>query len=160
MPPRDFWPGNISEKRVKEKKEKGWKKWDEKKEYCKNCKREGGKLEMKVGKVIKRGEGEDLFFFFFFFFCFSLLKTTEICFGSTRNGKFSTGKSISRREKNQERWLCPLRKICLLRPCLRVGCPGFSCVALLQLSQSRTLGPRMLGTNQCTLWDTWKRSFA
>ena len=44
--------------------------WDEKKENCKNCKREGGKLEikvgMKVGKAIKRGE--DLFFSFFFFF--------------------------------------------------------------------------------------------
>ena len=35
-------------------------------------KREGGKLEMEVGKVAKRGE--DLFFFFFF--CFSLLKAT------------------------------------------------------------------------------------
>ena len=44
-------------------------------------------MELEVGKVIKRGE--DLFFFFlsfffFFFFCFSLLKMTEICFGSTK----------------------------------------------------------------------------
>ena len=40
---------------------------------------------MEVGKAIKRGE--DPFFFCFvclFFFCFSLSKTTEICFGSTK----------------------------------------------------------------------------
>ena len=48
---------------------------------------------MEVGKVIKKGE--DLFFFFFFF-CFSLLKTTEICFGSTKMGIFY-------REKNLEK---------------------------------------------------------
>ena len=42
---------------------------------------------MEVGKVIKRGE--DPFFFFFFF---SLLKTMEICFGSTKTGIFYRGK--------------------------------------------------------------------
>ena len=48
---------------------------------------------------------------------FSLLKTTEICFGSTKMGifywekkKFHTGK------KNQEKWFCPLWKIFLLCP--------------------------------------------
>ena len=50
-----------SEARKKGKRGENW----EKKE---NCKREGGKLEMEVGKVIKRGE--DLFFFFFFAFHF------------------------------------------------------------------------------------------
>ena len=46
------------------------------------------KIGMEVGKVIKRGE--DLFFFFFFWlFTFEndgnlILKTTEICFGSTK----------------------------------------------------------------------------
>ena len=50
---------------------------------------------MEVEKVIKRVE--DLFFF-------SLLKMTKICFGSTKMGFFFfTGKSISRREKNQEK---------------------------------------------------------
>ena len=59
------------------------------------------------------------FFFFFFFFFFLLLtfqkplefvfsKTTKICFGSTKM-------EIFYREKNQEKWLCPLRKIFLLR---------------------------------------------
>ena len=50
--------------------------------------REGSKLEMEVGKTLK-----DLrtFFFFFFFFCFSLLKTIEICFGSTKMGNFLLG---------------------------------------------------------------------
>ena len=55
-------------------------------------------------------------FFFFFVFSFSLLKTTEICFGVYQNGNFLPGKIISRREKNQEKWFCPLRKISLLRP--------------------------------------------
>ena len=32
-------------------------------------------------------------------------------------GNFLPGKSISRRETNQEKWLCPLRKNFLLRPC-------------------------------------------
>ena len=51
---------------------------------------------MEAEKVIKRGE--DLFFFFFFFF--SLLKTTEICVGSTkmeifyREKAFHAGKKI------------------------------------------------------------------
>ena len=33
-----------------------------------------------------------------------------------QNGNFVPGKSISHQENNQEKWLCPLRKICLLRP--------------------------------------------
>ena len=113
-PPRDFWPGNFYwciGKKEERKKGKRGKNWEEKKE---NCKREGGKLEMEVGQVVKRGE--DLFFFFFF----SLLKTTTICFGCTKMGIFYRGKKNSRREKNQEKWLCPLRKICLLRPDLEV----------------------------------------
>ena len=75
---------DVSGKRGKEKYGKGVKlrRKEGKKE---NCKREGGKLEIEVGEVIKRGE-DLFFFFFFFFFCFSLLKTTEICFGSTKMG--------------------------------------------------------------------------
>ena len=92
----------ASLKKEARKKGKRGKNWEEKKE---NCKKELGKLEMEVGNIIKRGE--DLFFFF----CFSLLKMTEICFRSTKMGIFY-------REKNQEKWLCPLRKICLLRPCV------------------------------------------
>ena len=70
----------------------------------------GVKIEKKRRKiVIKRGE--DIFFLLFTF------EKTEICLGSTKIGIFYRDESISRREKNQEKLLCPLRKICLLRPC-------------------------------------------
>ena len=65
---------------------------------------------MKARKLIKRGN--------FFFICFSLLKTTEICFGSTKMENFLPGKSISHWEKIQERWLCPLRKNMPVMPLL------------------------------------------
>ena len=51
----------------------------------------------------------------FFFFFFSLLKTTKICFGFTKMGIFYREKAFHAGKK-QEKWLCPLRKICLLRP--------------------------------------------
>ena len=54
---------------------------------------------MAVGKVLKSGED---FFFFFFAFHFKL-KTTEICFGSTKMGIFYQEKNMSRREKSQEK---------------------------------------------------------
>ena len=68
-----------------------------------------GKVEnwkWKLGKIIKRGE--DLFsffffFFFFFFFCFSLLKTTEICFWSIKMGIFYREKTFHVGKKNQEK---------------------------------------------------------
>ena len=108
------------EKRGKEKNGKGVKieNWEEKKE---SCKRGGGKLEMEVGKVIKRGEDPFLLFFFFVLFCFFLLFTFENnvnLFWVYQNGNFLLGKSISCQENNQEKWLCPLRKICLLCPCI------------------------------------------
>ena len=74
------------------------------------------KLEMEVGKFIKSGEELFFFFFFFFFFfCFSLLKTTKTCFGSTKMGIFYREKHFTPGRKS-EKWICPLRKICLLRP--------------------------------------------
>ena len=64
-----------------------------------NVKRKGGKLKEKLkmegGKSEKNRRGPFLFIFFFFFFCFSLFKTTEICFRSTKMGIFYPGKSIS-----------------------------------------------------------------
>ena len=74
-----------------------------------------GKVENWIGsrKSCKKRWGP---FFFFFFFFFLLFKTTEIWVYQNRN--FLPGKSISRGEKNQEKLLCPLRRICLLRPCL------------------------------------------
>ena len=59
------------------------------------------------------------FFFFFFFFLLFTFENDENLFWVYQIGNFLPGKSISRREKNQEKWLCPLRKICLLRPCQR-----------------------------------------
>ena len=79
---------------------------------------------MEGGKVIKSGRksGNDLFLFLFYFilfyfilfyfilfyfilfFCFSLLKTTEICFGSTKIGIFyrekKSGKMTLAPQKN------------------------------------------------------------
>ena len=111
-PPRDFWPGNfcwlIWKKIGKEKRVK----IEKKRRKIVKGRWKGEKLEMEAGKVLKRGEA--LFFFFFFFF--SLLKTTEICFGSTKMGIFYREKAFHAGKKNQEKLLCPLRKICLLSP--------------------------------------------
>ena len=54
-------------------------------------------------------------------FCFSLSKTTEICFGSTKMGIFYREKAFHAGKKNQEKWLYPPPpplKIFLLRPCV------------------------------------------
>ena len=105
VPPRDFWLGNFcwpSGKKEARKKGKMGENWEEKKENCKREEREGGKVWVTEW-------GEDPFFPLFF----SLFKTTQICFGSTKMQNLLPGKSISpfsRREKNQEKWLCPLRK--------------------------------------------------
>ena len=63
---------------------------------------------MEVGKVIKRGE--DLFLLFTF------ENDGDLFWIYQKWEFFYREKSISRREKNQEKLLCPLRKICLLRP--------------------------------------------
>ena len=74
----------------------------------------GVKIEKKRRKiVIKRGED---IFFFFFFLLFTFEENGNL-FKVYQNRNFLPGESISRREKNQENLLCPLRKICLLRPC-------------------------------------------
>ena len=80
----------------------------------KGSRRKGKKVEnlkWKQENVIKRGE--DLFFLFLLF----SFENDWNLFWVYQNGNFLSGKSISRREKNQEKLLCPLRKICLLRPC-------------------------------------------
>ena len=96
------WPARKREARKKGKMEK---------KRRKIKKKEGGKLKMEEENY-KMSKGP-FFFFFFFFFCFSLFKTTEIwnLFWVYQNGNFLPGKSISRREKNLEKWLCPLWKI-------------------------------------------------
>ena len=95
---------DVSGKKRQGKKGKGWK-----------LSRKGGKLEMEAGKRQKKRWGP---FFFFFFFLLFTFENDENLFWVYQNGNFLPGKSISRREKNQEKWLCPLRKICLLRPCI------------------------------------------
>ena len=107
VPLRDFWPGNfcwrIGKKEARKKGKRG-ENWEEKVENWK----------WKQENMRKRGE--DLFFFFFFFFLLFTFEKDKNLFWVYQNGNFLPGKSISRREKNQEKWLCPLRKICLLRP--------------------------------------------
>ena len=51
-----------------------------------------------------------------FFFCFSLFKTTKICFGSTKMEIFYRKKHFTLGEKNHEKWLRPLRKMFPLCP--------------------------------------------
>ena len=109
--PRDFWLGNfcwsIGKKEARKKGKRG-ENWEEKTE---NCEGEGGKLELEVGKVMKRGE--DLFFFFF---CFSLLKTTEICFGSTKIGIFYREKAFHIGKKIRKNYFAPSEKYASYAP--------------------------------------------
>ena len=93
----------YQEKRSKEKSEN----WKEKKENQK------GKVENWGRKVTKWGQNEERTFFFFFLFTF---QNHWNLFWVYQNGNFLPGKKISRQEKNQEIWLCPVWKIVLLRP--------------------------------------------
>ena len=71
--------------------------------------------KMEGGKVKKWGED---FFLFLFFYAFHFSKWLKNLFWVYQNGgNFLPGKSISRREKNKEKLLRPLRKISLLHPC-------------------------------------------
>ena len=63
---------------------------------------------MKAGKAIKRGE--DFYFYFLFFFCFSLLKMTEICFGSTKMGIFYREKTFHAGKKIRKNDFAPSEK--------------------------------------------------
>ena len=88
-----------------------WPTW--KREVRKNGNIKQGKVENwmkngRGGKVTKRGEELFFLFLFLFFLAFPLFKITEFCSGSTGNKYFTPG-------KNQKKWLCPLRKIFLLR---------------------------------------------
>ena len=65
-----------------------------------------------------------LFFFFFLlcfvlFFCFSLLKTTEICFGSTKNGNFLLRKKhFMPGKRSGKMTIPPLKNIPLMPLCI------------------------------------------
>ena len=115
VPSRDFWPRNFCwriGKKEARKKGKGGGNWEERRKIVKG-KVENWKWKLKSYKKMWG------FFFFFFFFCFSLLKTTEICFRSTKMEIFFREKAFHAGKKNQEKLLCPLRKICLLRSWLQ-----------------------------------------
>ena len=82
------------------------------------ARREGGKLEIEVGKVVKRGED---FLFVCLFFCFSLLKTTEICFGSTKMGIFYREKAFYAGKKiRKKNYFVPSEKYACYAP-VRAG---------------------------------------
>ena len=100
---------DVSGKKRQGNKGKGVK-IEKKRRKIENWKREGGKLKMEVGKVLKRVE--DLLFCFcfcFFFFCFSLLKTTEICLG-TKMGIFNREKAFHAGKKKSGKMTLPPQK--------------------------------------------------
>ena len=101
-----------------------------------------GKVEMEVGKVLKRGEDPFFFFFFFFFFfCFSLLKTTEIgFFRSTKMGIFYREKTFHTGKKIRKNDFAPSEKYPCYAPEDRghnIKCPPhdflYLCVVLVGL---------------------------
>ena len=100
-----------------------WGKWSRKEGKSKQGR---WKIENERRKSYKMRRG--LFFFcfcffvfcfcFLFLFCFVFFTFQNQCwnlFWVYQNRNFLPGKSISRWEKNQEKWLCPLWKIFLLR---------------------------------------------
>ena len=84
-----------------------------------DCKSEGWNLKMEGGKLQNEEMKDEERTFFF-----SLLKTTKIYFGSTKMEIFYREKAFYAGKKNQEKWLCTLRKIFLLRPCWEIGVVG------------------------------------
>ena len=90
---------DLPGKKEGRKKGKRGENWEKKKE---NCEREGWKME--GGKVTKWGET------FLFVFCFSLFKTTKICFGCTKMEIFYREKSISHPGKKSGKMTLPPQK--------------------------------------------------
>ena len=133
--PRDFRPKNFC---WRGKKKKG--KWSRKEGKSKKGR---WKIENGRRKSCKM-RGED---FFFFFFCFSLFKTTEICFKSTKMWISYQEKAFHTSRKNQEKWLCPLWKIFHLPPwfCLNV----WWTTAMFALSLALLWGPQ---ASLCWFW--------
>ena len=93
------------------KKGKRGENWEENKE---NCKREGEKLKMEGGKL----QNEERTFFFFF--CFSLFKTTQICFGSTKLEIFYREKALHTRKKIRKNDFAPSEKFSCYAPAYRI----------------------------------------
>ena len=113
VPPRDFWPGNFCWRIGKKEARKKGKRGENGEEKKETFKREGGKLEMEVGKEVRT------FFVFCFFFWLFTFENDGNLWGLPK-WEFATGKKHFTLGKNQEKWLCPLRKIYLLCPCIEV----------------------------------------
>ena len=94
------------EKRGKEKRENGMKIEKKRREIVKG---KVEKLKKEGGKVIKWGE--DLLCF-----CFSLLKTTKICFGSTKMRIFYREKTFQSGEKIRKNDFAPSEKYACYAP--------------------------------------------
>ena len=108
-PTRDFWPGNFcsdvsGKKRQGRKGKRGEVKTEKKRR----------KIEKGRWKSYKMSRRPFFFFFFFFFFCFSLVKTTKICFGST------TKMGIFYREKTSGKMTLPPQRNMPVTPLLPI----------------------------------------
>ena len=123
MPPEtSAWEifADVSGKRGKEKRVK----FEKKRRKIVKGKVENWKLKNGSRKIIK--SGEDLLPFFFFLFCFSLLKTTEICFGSTKMGIFYQEKTFHAGKKIRKNDFAPSEKYACYAPggyCKLMGVP-------------------------------------
>ena len=80
----------------------------------------GVKIEQKRWKIgngsRKTSEKEVRTFFFFFFFCFSLLKMTKMCFGSTKMGIFYREKAFHAGKKIRKNDFAPSEKYACYAP--------------------------------------------
>ena len=158
-PPRDFWPGNFCwriGKRGKEKREKGWKlrrkegklrrKEEKLRKKKENCKREGGKLEMEVGKVIKKGWGP-FFFFFFFFFHFTFENDGNL-FWVYQNGIFYREKAFHTRKKIRGNDFGPSEKYACYAPA-NIGFPRvFQTFFIYFHSKNNSMSSRKMSLNK------------
>ena len=92
----------------------------------------GVKIEKKKRKIVKgkvgnwksyKEKGDDLFFFFFFFFffCFSVLKQTEIYFGSTKIGIFYREEAFHAGKKIRKNDFAPSEKYACYAPAWKLN---------------------------------------
>ena len=73
---------------------------------------------MEIGNGSRKTSEKEVrtFFFFFFFFCFSLLKMTKICFGSTKMGIFYREKAFHVGKKIRKDDFAPSEKYACYAP--------------------------------------------
>ena len=76
------------------------------------------KRRWEIGNGSRKTSENEVRTFFFFFFCFSLLKTTKICFGSTKMGIFYRENAFHAGKKNRKNDFAPSEKF----SCYAPGC--------------------------------------